>query len=382
MNLTQIVKQHALSLGFSLVGITTPELLPHAEVFEHWLEHGRHGEMAYLATPHSRMCRAHPSSILPECQSVLVLGMCYPAPAPIKAGSEPGSDLNGSTLQGRIAAYAWGRDYHTTLPEKLRSLVSMIEAELGHPVPNRWYTDTGPLLERELAQRAGLGWIGKNTCLINPDGGSYYLLAEILLGVALEPDQPFTPDRCGTCTRCMVACPTGCILPDRTLDARRCISYLTIELKGAIPVDLRPKMQNWVFGCDVCQQVCPWNRFALPIGDDANYASQTQTPPLLLEEVNLSVGDFSQKYGGSPLRRAKRRGYLRNVVIALGNLGEPAALPGLTRLLTDDAEPLVRSHAAWSLGEFTTTSSRQILQAALSIEADPLVRLEIQAALA
>jgi epoxyqueuosine reductase len=223
VNLTQAIKEQAYQLGFSLVGVTNPDPLPHAEVFDAWLGQGRQGEMTYLNTPRSRLCRARPDLILPECRSVLVLGTRYPAPSSV--------DVNGKSdpqLRGRIASYAWGEDYHDILPGRLRNLVNFIELQVGHSIPNRWYTDTGPLLERELAQRAGLGWIGKNTCLINPDKGSYFLLAEILLGVELDPDLPFIPDRCGTCRRCIQACPTGCILPDRTLDAHHCISYLTI----------------------------------------------------------------------------------------------------------------------------------------------------------
>ena len=168
----------------------------------------------------------------------------------------------------RIASYAHGDDYHDILPARMKELVQFIEEQVGGPVQNRYYTDTGPILERDLAQRAGIGWIGKNTCLINPKQGSYFLLSEILLDLELEPDPPFTTDHCGTCTRCIEACPTDCILPNRTLDARRCISYLTIELKDDIPLELRDKIGDWVFGCDICQQVCPWNRFAAE-GDPA-----------------------------------------------------------------------------------------------------------------
>ena len=216
-------------------------------------------------------------------------------------------------------------------------------------MPHRWYTDSGPLLERDLAQRAGLGWIGKNTCLINPQQGSYFFLAELLLGVALQPDPPFTQDRCGACTRCIDACPTGCIRPDRTLDARRCISYLTIELKGEIPEELRPRLGNWVFGCDVCQQVCPWNRFAPEQGDPA-FAPRPGIPaPELVAELALTAEEFKRKFTGSPVLRAKRRGYLRNVAVALGNQGDPAALPALERAAAEDPEPLVREHAAWAV---------------------------------
>jgi epoxyqueuosine reductase len=251
-----------------------------------------------------------------------------------------------------VAAYAWGRDYHRVLPERMRALVAFIEQQVGGPVAHRWYTDTGPLLERELAQRAGLGWIGKNTCLINPRLGSYFLLAEILLGIELEPDEPLTPDRCGTCRRCLDACPTGCILPDRTLDARRCISYLTIENKGTIPPDLRPQMGDWVFGCDVCQTACPWNKFAEEEFEPAFAASPGLPSPDLEAELGLTPQDFNKKFKESPVQRAKRRGYQRNVAVALGNSGQQAVIPVLEKALHSD-EPLVREHAAWALGQLS-----------------------------
>ena len=172
------------------------------------------------------------------------------------------SSSNATTFRGRVASYAWGEDYHNVLERKLVSLIHFVEEQVGHAIPNRYYTDTGPVLERDLAQRAGLGWIGKNTCLIHPEYGSYLFLAEILLGIDFEPDPTFKTDHCGTCTRCIDACPTECILPDRTINAQRCISYLTIENKAEITEELRPALGNWVFGCDVCQMVCPWNRFS------------------------------------------------------------------------------------------------------------------------
>jgi epoxyqueuosine reductase len=286
-------------------------------------------------------------------------------------------------VTGRVASYAWGDDYHDVLPERLRNLVAFIEAQVGEAVPNRWYTDTGPLLERELAQRAGLGWIGKNTCLIHPGLGSYFLLAEVLLGIELDPDPPYLPDSCGSCTRCIQACPTACILPDRTLDASRCISYLTIELKGAIPQELRPQLGDWVFGCDVCQQVCPWNlRFAASQGDPA-FAPRPGVPaPHLAQELGLTPVAFSRKFKGSPLKRPRRRGYLRNVAVALGNSGDPGAVPALENALLHDAEPLVRLHAAWSLGQLGDEAARQALKSALGAEPDEAVRAEIRNALA
>ncbi len=377
LNLTHAIKEQAYQLGFSLVGVTLSDTLPHGDVFEDWLGWGRHGEMNYLNTPRSRLCRSRPDLILPECRSILVLGTRYPAPSLTRLDAQ-----SNQLPRGRIASYAWGEDYHDILPGRLRSLVNFIESQLGHSVPSRWYTDTGPILERELAQRAGLGWIGKNTCLINPGYGSYFLLAEILLGVELEPDRPFNPDRCGSCQRCIQACPTGCILPDRTLDARRCISYLTIELKRVIPTELRPLMDGWVFGCDVCQWVCPWNRFAASEGDPSFDHSLTRPSPDLYEEMTLSVSDFNQKYRRSPLRRARRRGYLRNIAVALGNLHTDASLPLLSETLMCDNEPLVRAHAAWALGQLPSESARQSLEKAVRTETDSLVKLEIHASLA
>ncbi len=339
LTLTQTIKAEAQRLGFSLVGVTTPDPPPHAAFYERWLAEGRHGSMGYLAEERARARRADPRQILPECRSILVLGIPYDSPRPLEG--EPGTT-------GRVAAYAWGEDYHLALAGKLSALAAFIETEAGRPVPNRWYTDTGPILERDLAQRAGLGWIGKNSCLIHPQKGSYFLLAEILLGLDLEPDPPFATDHCGSCTRCLDACPTGCILPDRSLDARRCISYLTIELKDEIPAGLRDKTGDWVFGCDVCQQVCPWNRFAAGKGDPAFAPREGVPQPDLVEELSLTPEAFNQKFKNSPVKRAKRRGYLRSVAVALGNSGDPAAVPALERAL-DDPEPLVREHAAWAL---------------------------------
>ena len=376
MSLTHAIKQHARSLGFTMVGVTTCHPLPHVDTFMSWLEERRHGEMAYLDSRRSRQCRGRPDLVLPECRSVLVLGMRYPAPPPRGA-----VDTADEHLHGTLAAYACGDDYHDTLSGRLRSLVEFIEGQVGHTVPNRWYTDTGPILERELAQRAGLGWIGKNTCLINPRQGSYFLLAEILLGIELEPDQPFTADRCGACRRCIEACPTGCILPDRLLDARRCISYLTIELKGSIPPELRPLMGNWVFGCDVCQQVCPWNRFAALQGDPGLMCHPVDPEPNLLDALALQVSEFNRVFRHSPLRRAKRRGYLRNIAVALGNQRSIAAVTVLAQVLANEAESLVRAHAAWALGKIEDARARQALEQFANKESDLDVLKEIQSAL-
>jgi epoxyqueuosine reductase len=255
----------------------------------------------------------------------------------------------------RVASYALGNDYHEVLPQKLQAIVDFIEEQLGHPVPNRYYTDTGPLLERELAQRAGLGWVGKNTCLINPKTGSTCFLAEILLGIELEPDEPFRTDHCGTCTRCIEACPTDCILPERTIDARRCISYLTIELKDDIPEELRSKMGEWIFGCDICQQVCPWNRFS----QEADPAFEPLIPlPVLTEDLLLTPVEFNQRFKRTPIKRPKRRGYLRNLAVAVGNTGEEQDIPILEEAMKDD-EPLVREHAKWAVNTVIARQSEQ-----------------------
>jgi epoxyqueuosine reductase len=341
--LKKSIKEEARRLGFILAGVTTPEPPPHLSAFEDWLMQGRHAAMDYLAQDRSRARRADPRLILPECKSILVLAIPYSNPSLTPTPPPEGEDVT-----GKVAAYAWGADYHLILPDRLQSLVAFIERQAGRPVANRWYTDTGPILERDLAQRAGLGWIGKNTCLINPKHGSYFLLSEILLDLELEPDQPFITDQCGTCTRCIEACPTDCILPDRTIDAGRCISYLTIELKDDISPDLRPLIGEWVFGCDICQMVCPWNRFAAPDGDAAFNPREELHPPELIRELELSPRDFNHKFKDSPIQRTKRRGYLRNVAVALGNKAQSDAIPALEEALKDP-EPMVRKHAAWAI---------------------------------
>lgn len=369
-SLTTRAKTEARRLGFHLLGVTTPEPPASMGVYESWLAEGYHGDMAYLEGERARQRRVDPRQILPECQSILVLGIHYfpPNTTPLRPGL------------GKIAAYAWNEDYHETLKPRLDALVAFLEAETGHPIPNRWYTDTGPILERDLAQRAGLGWIGKNSMLIHPGAGSYFLLSEILLGIPLKPDVPFKADHCGSCTRCIDACPTACITPNRTLDARRCISYLTIEHRGATPIPLRAHQGNWVFGCDICQQVCPWNlRFARSEGDPEFAPRPGLIPVELSDELTLSAEKFNRKFKHSPTKRAKRRGYLRNVAVALGNAKEPKAVKVLSKVLLEEAEPLVRRHAAWALGQIGGKESRETLNQALVQEKDVEVRGEIEA---
>jgi epoxyqueuosine reductase len=343
--LKQAILNETRRLGFILAGVTTPDPPSHLSVFENWLAQGKQGTMGYLADHHSSARRADPRLILPECKSILVLALPYSKPAPTQPPPKLGE---GQEVRGQIAAYARGDDYHLVIPERLQKLVSFIEEQVGHPFPHRWYTDTGPILERDLAQRAGLGWIGKNTCLIHPRHGSYFLIAEILLGIELEPDAPFQTDPCGTCRRCLEACPTQCILPDRTIDAWRCISYLTIELKEELPTELRSSIGNWIFGCDVCQIVCPWNRFAAPDGDPALAARDDIPNPNLIHELEMTPEEFNRKFKNSPVKRTKRGGYLRNVATALGNSKDPASIPALKKA-SNSPEPMVQEHAKWAL---------------------------------
>jgi epoxyqueuosine reductase len=356
-DLKERIKIKSKQLGFTLAGVTTPEPPLHLSVFEDWLKQGRHASMGYLAEGRAHARRADPKLILPGCKSILVLALPYSSPMPQPVSNQrstpkkkiPAQERMGKERgRGRVAAYAWGADYHLILPERLQALTAFIERQMGQPVAHRFYTDTGPILERDLAQRAGLGWIGKNTCLINPGQGSYFLLAEIFLDLELEPDLPFKTDHCGTCIRCIEACPTDCILPDRTIDAGRCISYLTIELKEDISPELRPLTGDWVFGCDICQMVCPWNRFATAEGDPAFQPAEGASSPQLIRELELTPKEFNRKFKSSPIRRAKRRGYLRNVAVAIGNEGKPEDMPDLEKAL-NDVEPMVREHAAWAI---------------------------------
>jgi len=376
MTLTQCNQVEAHRLGFALVGVTTPLPPQHYDAFEAWLNAGRHASMGYLARSDSRLQRSDPHHILPECRSIIVLGMPYP-PSRVEMLSPA------SPYQGNIASYAWSEDYHLSLPPRLNALVAFIEAQVGETIHHACYTDSGHILERDLAQRAGLGWIGKNTNLINSLLGSHFLLAEILLGVELDVSPPFEKDHCGTCHRCVQACPTGCILPDRTLDASRCISYQTIENKGSIPVELRNKMDGWVFGCDICQQVCPWNKRMTHSVTGENYSPQpVAAHPDLIMALALTPESFSQLFSRSPIKRAKRTGYLRNVAVALGNrLAEfpshpqrPDAIAALSNALQHDPSALVRGHAAWALGR---SGEKGILRQAYCTEKDLSVLEEI-----
>lgn len=367
------LKAEAQRLGFSLCGITTPDPPNHIQQYRQWVQAGHHAAMLYLSREDSIQKRADPKLLLPEAKCVVVLGACYP----------PNSHDNPppNSLQGQVSSYAWSDDYHSVLKEKAEYLWDWINSVAQQPTRAKICIDSAPVLERSLAWRAGLGWIGKNGCLIHPQVGSFIFLAEIFLDIPMTPDEPLVDDFCGNCHRCMDACPTHCILSNRTIDAARCISYLTIENRGDIPRDLRASLGNHVFGCDICQQVCPWNQKANSYGakDDSLFSSQ----PLqlsLLEAAGMTEENFKNFYQFSPILRARYKGFLRNVTVAMGNSKDVSIIPSLQKLVAH-SNSLIRSHAAWALGQFNSNQARLSLQQAFLQEQDPVVREEIQFAL-
>ena len=370
-----IIKAEAKNLGFSLAGITSPDPPNHLDVFESWLAAGYYADMKYLSRPDMVTKRQQPKELMPDCKSIICLAFPYP-----NANS---SLPNENQLTGRIASYAWLPDYHLTIPILIDELIEQVENKLGRKIGFQAFTDSAPILERDIAQRAGLGWIGKNSCLIHPDQGSFFLLAEVFTDIELENDQPFLSDRCGSCTRCLEACPTHCILADRTIDSNRCISYLTIENKGPIPLDLRKYTGNWFFGCDICQMVCPWNR--LRVGKTIHHTLASSERELIfpdpIEELAVSGQEFNIKSANTPILRSKRKGYLRNVAIALGNLKSVESVPTLANSLMVDNEPLIRGAAAWALGQIDGEKARLALQDRLVQESDAVVCEEIHLAL-
>ena len=371
MMMKQVLQAETERLGFLLSGVTPIQRPPHFDAYRRWVEQGLHASMAYLAVERAMERRENPALILPEARALITVALRYANPH-----SAPASDP--FEASGRVAAYAWGRDYHDVIPPLLEELVRALEKAAGRAVRARGYTDTGPILERDFAQRSGLGWAGKNTCLISPKHGSYFLLGETFVDAELEPDPPMVTDHCGTCRRCIEACPTSCIREDRTIDSGRCISYLTIENKGPIPDELRPKLGEWVFGCDICQMVCPWNlRFAASEGHPMLAARPERARPILRRALRLTPQEFNQQFKGSPILRAKRRGYLRNAAVALGNAQDTAAIPDLAQTLAEEPESLVRAHAAWALGRMKHVRARQALDKALAQETDPAVREEV-----
>lgn len=338
MSAKTAIVQRARELGFDDCRIASTVPPDNAVNFLRWLDQQRHGEMAWLARNAAK--RVEPNLVLPGVQSAIVLAAAYQgAEAPDFSRPEPPA--------GFIARYARHTDYHDVLAEPLKRLAAFVD-ELGGPgTRSLWYVDTGPVLERDLAQRAGVGFIGKHTNLIRRSQGNWFLLAEILTTLRLEPDLP-EKNRCGSCARCIESCPTRAIVAPFQLDARLCISYLTIELKGSIPVELRPAIGHRIFGCDDCLAACPWNRFAREGALMRPHARADLRTPDMIELLALDDVAFKQRFAGTPIVRSKRRGLLRNVCVALGNVGDARALPALEKAAADP-EPLIAEHANWAL---------------------------------
>ena len=325
------IKAHAYAAGFDLVGIAALGRMNTAAHLRDWLAAGHHGEMGYLER--GAWLREDTTRPEPGMRSAVVVGLDY-------GGRQPA---------GPFARYARGADYHDVMREMLREMHAAIEREAGTPLAARPYVDTGPVLERELAQKAGLGWIGKNTMLINPGRGSFFFIGALFVAAGLEPDAPFNADHCGTCTRCLEACPTEAFPEPRLLDATRCISYLTIEHRTSIAPALRPFISDSVFGCDICQDVCPWNvRFAREPRPGALAPQDDMLDPDLPALLKLDADGFRRRFRTSAVSRAKRSGLARNVALALGNRAHPSDVPALRDALSD-GDPVVREHAAWAL---------------------------------
>ncbi len=382
--LAERIREHAYTLGFDVVRITTAEPMPQAEeALKSRIAAGFLDGMDWL-TPERAEVSSDPRALLPTARSVVSLGVFYLTDAP-RDLTAPGAP------HGRISAYAWGDDYHETIRRRLDALAAFIRdlASVGDE-KTIVFCDTGRMVDRAVAQRAGLGWYGKNTNILTKGWGSWVFLAELVTSLDLAPDAPLAAN-CGTCEVCLHACPTNAFVAPYVLDARHCISYLTIEHRGAIPLELRPLIGAHIFGCDICQQVCPVNLVAerrlratgrLGAGDRLEFRPRAQvgSSPELIPLLALDDEGFRQRFSHSPIKRTKRRGLLRNVCVALGNLADPIAIPALIGAL-DDPEPLVRGHAAWALGRIGGAEARTALESTRANDADPSVRAEAQQAL-
>jgi epoxyqueuosine reductase len=367
----RILEERAREAGFDLVGVTTAEPLEEGgERLRGWQEAGMAADMDYMRRPVELL--SDPRKLQKNAKSLVSLGVSY----------YPGDHPENTEGGGRVARYAWGRDYHEVIKERLFRLRKELEEELGVRIKARGFTDAVPLLERSAAQHAGLGFFGRNSCLINDRVGSYFFIADLIVDLELEPDAPGT-GTCGRCTRCMDRCPTGAIKAPGVVDARLCISYLTIENRGEIPRDLRPLVGDWAFGCDVCQEVCPYNKRKATLSRWPEFSENAGRGPYLEIEEVLGIRteeEFERRFAGTPLTRPGRAGLLRNCCVAAGNLKLQEAVPALIECLREDPSPLVRGHAAWALGEIG--GSEAALREAAETESDARCLEEIGWALA
>ncbi|MBP9040366.1 MAG: tRNA epoxyqueuosine(34) reductase QueG [Anaerolineaceae bacterium] len=340
---TELIKARAKSLGFSIVGITNAEPLQHHDRYMEWINKKHHAGMNYLTSKYHIETRRDPHLFLPSVKSIIIVGFPYPL--------HP-TDLLTASPVGLIGSYTTGEDYHSRLPRLLDEFMQTLRSDFKHEITYRICTDSAPILERELACRAGLGWIGKNSFLISPRIGSTFLIAEILLDTELEIDHPDSKDRCGKCDRCIQACPTGCIHPDRTIDANRCISYHTIENRGEVPPEIMQEFGNWIFGCDICQMVCPWNKKFSARTDQTNNDLVVSTEQMT-EMLSMSEEIFQHQFGKTALSRTKRNGLLRNLLIRLGNLADPGNIPIIHKIIESTSDPTLLYTAHWAINQIS-----------------------------
>jgi epoxyqueuosine reductase len=366
MTIEDVVNRRAFEQGFALVGFARLKRLEErVDFYRRWLESQCHADMSYLARDCER--RFDPRTLDPRLRSVVSLAFPYAAP------NSPPIDWR-AQLHGRIASYAIGPDYHGRVLTAARAVARAIECSRPGAL-TRIYVDTGPVFERQWAAQAGLGWFGKNTNLINKYRGSYFFLSEIFTDLHFDCSPLEYRSHCGRCRRCLDLCPTQALSEGYVMDSHLCISYLTIEHRGPIPAPLRPKLGNWIFGCDICQDVCPWN-------DSSCAEPISELMPRLPELMALDDDEFARRFGKSAIRRAKRRGLLRNAAVALGNSGNPDAVPVLAETMRREGEAIVRGHAAWALGRLGGVPARRALESSWLSESDAAVRAEIEAALA
>ena len=368
--LEQSIKNHAESLGFNITGISTAEPFLRDELAAvDRIRKGMMGELNWYTEERVHLA-THPELLLSEAKSIISLAISYLTGDPKNTGEIP---------SGRVARYAWGDDYHQLIKDRLKAFVEGLPSKIGQPVRSRIFVDDGPMNDRAAAERAGVGWFGKNTNILTSSYGSWVLLGQVITDIALKPDIPLVKN-CGNCVSCIEACPTGAIVAPYVIDSTKCISYLTIENRGSIPRKLRPLMGDWVFGCDICQDVCPVNR-GVPQGLEPAFRQRHDFgAPALLPLLELTDESFRERFRNSPIKRAKRVGLQRNVCVALGNLGDPIAIPALLKSLRE-SEPLVRQHAAWALGRIGGSKVILALESSLTSEDELPVREEIKASL-